>query len=55
MRRTLVLLFLASSNNTWAHPGHGAPLFHWHEWDLERIIAWLLIVVIAALVAWKAK
>ena len=55
MPRTLPLLLLVLATRVWAHPGHGAPMFHWHDWDIGRVIIWLAVIAVAALAAWKAK
>ncbi len=55
MLRALALVLLSSAHQAWAHPGHGAPLFHWHEWDLGRIVIWLIVAAVAALAAWKSN
>ena len=53
--RTLGAIALLACANAFAHPGHGAPWFHVHEWDFGRWSLWLAIAAIAAFAAWKKK
>ena len=48
MQRVATILFLATANFAWGHPGHGAPLFHWHGLDLGHLMVGVAVVAIAA-------
>ena len=55
MHRVVTVLFLATANFAWAHPGHDALWFHWHGWDVGHLMVGLAVVAVAALAAWKVK
>ena len=54
MDKTAILL-LISAGDCLAHPGHGAPLIHTHEWDWASVWFWIGVAVVAAVAAWRAK
>jgi hypothetical protein len=55
MLRAAAFPLLVFANHVWAHPGHGAPTFHWHAWDLGHSIFLIIAVAVAALAIWKVK
>ena len=54
MYRAIVPLLLATGNAL-AHPGHGAPGLHIHDWEWNHWALILGMVAIAGIVAWRAK
>jgi hypothetical protein len=54
MNRVLVPLLLFSGECL-AHPGHGAPLIHVHEWDWAHLSLGIGMVVVAAIAIWREK
>jgi len=50
----IVLLLLFFAGNCWAHPGHGAPLFHTHPSDWYLLLGAAAIVV-SLIFAWRSK
>ena len=46
---------LALAGDCLAHPGHGAPLIHGHALDWANLGFLIGIVLLAAVVAWRAK
>ena len=51
-RAVLVIFFFAG--DCLAHPGHGAPLVHYHDWNSALLIC-AIAVVVAAIAFWRAK
>lgn len=54
MNRTMIP-FLFFAGDCLAHPGHGAPLVHIHDWDWRNLALGIGMVVVAALAIWRAK
>jgi hypothetical protein len=52
MYRAIAPLLLVASES-FAHPGHGAPLVHMHEWDWAHWGLGIAMVVVAAIAIWR--
>ena len=54
MYRILLPLFLVTGNAL-AHPGHGAPSLHLHDWQWNHWALVLGMVAIAGFAAWRSR
>jgi hypothetical protein len=54
MSRILLPLLLVAGDAL-AHPGHGAPSLHIHDWEWSHWALILGMVAIAGIVAWRSK
>jgi len=54
MYRAIVPLLLASGDAL-AHPGHGAPGLHIHDWEWNHWALILAMVAIAGIATWRAR
>lgn len=47
-----LLLFPADA---FAHAGHGAPFFHFHEWTGYNWVVVIALVVVPAVAVWRSR
>jgi len=50
-----ILPLLLATGNALAHPGHGAPSLHLHDWQWNHWALMLGMVAIAGIAAWCAR
>jgi hypothetical protein len=53
--KRIVWSFLFLAGNCFAHPGHGAPEIHAHEWDLAALAAGIGVITVIALAMRRRK
>jgi hypothetical protein len=51
----VVLPLLIFADDCLAHSGHGAALFHIHEWDWTNWAFWITTFIVAATAVWRAR